>query len=68
MAEKTKQVDSVQLLADIKKCCEKHGVRVGLLRFNDEIKEAHSHNFLELEIWGAYDINTKEKKDCLNVN
>lgn len=68
MAEKTKQVDSVQLLADIKKCCEKHGVRVGLLKFNDGIKEANSYNFLELEIWGVYDISTKEKKDCLNVN
>lgn len=65
MAEKTKQVDSIKLLADIKKCCEKHGVRLAALRFTDEInpKDYPSFQFVKIETVGVYKIGENEDKE-----
>ena len=66
MAEKTKKVASVQLLADIKKCCEKHGLYLAALRFSDEIdiKKLPPFQYVKIEILGGYRMGeTEDKKE-----
>ena len=67
MAEKTKQVDSVELLTDIKKCCKKHGLHLAALRFSDELnpKKQPPFQFVKIEILGGYGLGENgDKAEC----